>query len=51
MALYLTRLSSKQYRRLDGRLVFKLCNDNPNYIGDILNTERYKANGAVSFRP
>ena len=40
---YLARLSSKQYERPDGRLVLKLYNDNPNYIGDILNTERYKA--------
>ena len=49
---YLARLSSKQYGRLDGRLVLKLCcNDNPNYIGDISNTERYKANRAISFRP
>ena len=46
---YLARLSSKQYERLDGGLV--CCNDNPNYIGDILNTEKYKANSAISFRP
>ena len=49
---YLAILSSKQYVRPDGRLVLKLCcNDNPNYMGDILNTERYKANRAISFRP
>ena len=50
--LFVARLSSKQYSRLDGSLVLMLCcNDNPNYIGDTLNTERYKANRAVSFRP
>ena len=49
---YLTCLSSKQYERLDGRSALKLYwNDNPNYIGDISNTKRYKANGAISFRP
>ena len=34
---YIARLSSKQYGH----------NDNPNYMGDILNTERYEANKAI----
>ena len=45
---FIARLSSKQYGRLDGRLVLKLCrDDNPNYIGGTLNTKRYEANKAI----
>ena len=44
---HLARLSSKQYGRPDGGLILKLCNANPNYIGGVLNTERYEANKAI----